>query len=48
MDWVSSSLLDFTVEGMYAGKERRDAPPPANPFAEAEREAKAEKNDEMR
>ena len=37
----------LTVEGLLSGKERLDAPPQANPFAKAEREAKAEKQEEM-
>jgi site-specific DNA-methyltransferase (adenine-specific) len=37
----------LTVEGLLSGKERLDAPPQANPFAKAEREGKAEKQEEM-
>ena len=37
----------LTVEGLLAGTERLDAPPQANPFAKAEREGKAEKQEEM-
>jgi DNA modification methylase len=37
----------LTVEGLLAGTERLDAPPQANPFGKAEREAKPEKQEEM-
>jgi hypothetical protein len=37
----------LTVERLLSGKERLDAPPQANPFAKAEREGKAEKQEEM-
>jgi DNA modification methylase len=37
----------LTVEGLLNGTERLEAPPQANPFAKAEREGKAEKQEEM-
>jgi hypothetical protein len=37
----------LTIEGLLSGKERLDAPPQANPFAKAEREAKKAKQEEM-
>jgi len=37
----------LTVEGLLNGTERLEVPPQANPFAKAEREGKAEKQDEM-
>ena len=37
----------LTVAGLLNGTERLEAPPQANPFAKAEREGKAEKQDEM-
>ena len=37
----------LTVEGLLAGTERLEAPPQANPFAKAEREVKAHKQEEM-
>jgi hypothetical protein len=37
----------LTVEGLLSGKERLDAPPQANPFAKAEREGKAEKQEKI-
>jgi hypothetical protein len=37
----------LTVEGLLAGTERLEAPPQANPFAEAEREVKAGTQGEM-
>ena len=37
----------LTVEGLLNGTERLDAPPQANPFAKAGREAKPEKQEEM-
>jgi hypothetical protein len=37
----------LTVEGLLAGTERLAAPPQANPFAKAEREVKAHKQEEM-
>jgi hypothetical protein len=37
----------LTVEGLLAGTERLEAPPAANPFAKAEREVKAGKQEEM-
>jgi hypothetical protein len=37
----------LTVEGLLSGKERLGVPPQANPFAKAEREGKAEKQEEM-
>jgi hypothetical protein len=37
----------LTVEGLLNGSECLEAPPQANPFAKAEREAKAEKQEEM-
>ncbi|MGD1018998.1 MAG: hypothetical protein ABSA12_06735 [Verrucomicrobiia bacterium] len=39
--------LLLTVEGLLSSKERLDTPPQANPFAKAEREGKAEKQEEM-
>ena len=37
----------LTIEGLLNGTERLDAPPQANLFAQAEREAKGEKQGEM-
>jgi hypothetical protein len=37
----------LTVEGLLADTERLEAPPQANPFAKAEREVKAGKQEEM-
>jgi len=37
----------LTVAGLLAGTERLEAPPQANPFAKAEREVKANKQEEM-
>ena len=37
----------LTVEGILNGTERLEAPPQANPFAKAEREAKQQKQEEM-
>ena len=37
----------LTVAGLLDGSERLDAPPQANPFAKAEREVKAGKQEEM-
>ena len=37
----------LTVKGLLSGTERLEAPPQANPFAKAEREGKAEKEEEM-
>src|SRR5438552_16572760 len=37
----------LTVEDLLTGKKRLEAPPQANPFAKAEREAKQEKQEEM-
>jgi site-specific DNA-methyltransferase (adenine-specific) len=37
----------LTVEGLLDGTERLEAPPQANPFAKAEREVKAHKQEEM-
>ena len=37
----------LTIEGLLDGTERVDAPPPLNPFAKAQREAKPEKQQEM-
>jgi DNA methylase/NACHT-associated inactive Restriction Endonuclease 1 len=37
----------LTVEDLLTGKNRLEAPPQANPFAKAEREGKAEKQEEM-
>ncbi|MGP8199070.1 MAG: DNA methyltransferase [Limisphaerales bacterium] len=37
----------LTIEGLLDGTERVEAPPPLNPFAKAQREAKPEKQQEM-
>jgi DNA modification methylase len=37
----------LTIEGLLTGNERVGAPPPTNPFAKAQREAKPEKQQEM-
>jgi hypothetical protein len=37
----------LTGKGLLAGTERLEAPPQANPFAKAEREVKAGKQEEM-
>jgi site-specific DNA-methyltransferase (adenine-specific) len=37
----------LTIEDLLTGKKRLEAPPQANPFAKAEREGKAEKQEEM-
>jgi len=37
----------LTIEGLLTGQERVEAPPQANPFAKAQREAKPEKQQEM-
>jgi site-specific DNA-methyltransferase (adenine-specific) len=44
-DYPAIQIL--TVDGLLGGKERLDAPPQANPFAKAEREATGEKQAEM-
>ncbi len=37
----------LTIEGLLSGNERVEGPPPMNPFAKAQREAKPEKQQEM-
>jgi hypothetical protein len=37
----------LTIEGLLDGSERVDAPPPLNPFAKAQREARPGKQEEM-
>jgi hypothetical protein len=40
-------MIEEIVEGLLGGKERLDAPPQANPFVKAEREGRAERQEEM-
>jgi hypothetical protein len=44
-DW-KAMMLNWKKNNV-SGKERLDAPPQANPFVKAEREGKAEKQEEM-
>ena len=43
----SPKIQILTIEGLLSGKERVDAPPQMNPFAQAQREGKPEKQTDL-